>query len=44
METKVYKGKVIVVTGSGRGTANEFVNGSNITIDGGMTKKMIYEP
>lgn len=24
--------------------ANEFVNGSNIIIDGGMTRKMIYEP
>jgi NAD(P)-dependent dehydrogenase (short-subunit alcohol dehydrogenase family) len=25
-------------------TANNFVNGANIIIDGGMTRKMIYEP
>ncbi|GAT62908.1 hypothetical protein PJIAN_3219 [Paludibacter jiangxiensis] len=24
--------------------ANNFINGTNLTIDGGMTKKMIYEP
>jgi NAD(P)-dependent dehydrogenase (short-subunit alcohol dehydrogenase family) len=23
---------------------NIFINGTNITIDGGMTRKMIYEP
>lgn len=26
------------------GTGNEFINGANIIIDGGMTRKMIYEP
>ena len=24
-------------------TANDFINGENLTIDGGMTKKMIYD-
>lgn len=23
---------------------NDFINGANLTIDGGMTRKMIYEP
>lgn len=26
------------------GAGNDFVNGANITVDGGMTRKMIYEP
>ena len=38
MDKDSLKDKVLFVTGE----PNDFINGENVTLDGGMTKKMIY--
>jgi len=35
-----FSGKVVIVKGAG----NDFIDGTNIIIDCGVTRKMIYEP